>query len=96
MSDKRIWKYEPEDENELAFVGEYTDDGRMIRFVCTFADPPTEEDAALMVANKNAATAAAAAAPDLLAALEEVVRISDRKHDAWDAAKAAIKKARGE
>lgn len=37
-----------------------------------------------------------AAAPDLLAALEEVVRISDRKHDAWDAAKAAIKKARGE
>lgn len=39
---------------------------------------------------------AAAAAPDLLAALEEVVRISDRKHDAWDAAKAAIKKARGE
>ena len=37
-----------------------------------------------------------AAAPDLLAALEEVVRISDRKNDAWDAAKAAIRKARGE
>jgi hypothetical protein len=34
-----------------------------------------------------------AAAPDLLEALIEVVRISDRKHDAWDKAKAAIKKA---
>jgi hypothetical protein len=34
-----------------------------------------------------------AAAPDLLEALIEVVRISDRKHDAWDKAKEAIKKA---
>jgi hypothetical protein len=34
-----------------------------------------------------------AAAPELLEALIEVVRISDRKHDAWDKAKAAIKKA---
>lgn len=30
---------------------------------------------------------------ELLKALKEVVRISDRKHDAWDAAKAAIAKA---
>ena len=37
-----------------------------------------------------------AAAPDLYAALEEVIRISDRKHDAWDKAKAALVKARGE
>lgn len=36
-----------------------------------------------------------AAAPELLAALNEVVRISDRKHDAWDAARAAIAKAEG-
>ena len=36
-----------------------------------------------------------AAAPDLYNALEEVIRISDRKHDAWDKAKAAIAKARG-
>lgn len=34
-----------------------------------------------------------AAAPDLLAALQAVVAISDRKHDAWDAAKVAIAKA---
>ena len=34
-----------------------------------------------------------AAAPELLEALQEVVKISDRKHDAWDKAKAAIKKA---
>jgi hypothetical protein len=36
-----------------------------------------------------------AAAPDLLAALKEVVRISDRKHDAWDAAREAIANAEG-
>lgn len=34
-----------------------------------------------------------AAAPDLLAALKKVVAISDRKHDAWDEARAAIAKA---
>jgi hypothetical protein len=37
-----------------------------------------------------------ASAPDLLEALEAVIAISDRKHDAWDAAKAAIAKAKGE
>ena len=35
------------------------------------------------------------AAPRLLAALKEVVAISDRKHDAWDEAKAAIAEASG-
>lgn len=35
------------------------------------------------------------AAPGLLAALQEVVAISDRKHDAWDRAHAAIAKATG-
>lgn len=35
------------------------------------------------------------AAPDLLAALKEVVALSDRKHDAWDKAKAAIALAEG-
>lgn len=34
-----------------------------------------------------------AAAPDLLEALIEVVRISDRNHEAWYKAKAAINKA---
>ena len=34
-----------------------------------------------------------AAAPDLLEALIEVVRISDRNHEAWGKAKAAINKA---
>lgn len=36
-----------------------------------------------------------AAAPDLLAALQKVVAISDREHDSWDEAKAAIAKALG-
>ena len=34
-----------------------------------------------------------AAAPDLLEALQQVVAISDRKHEAWDKAHAAIAKA---
>lgn len=33
---------------------------------------------------------------ELLAALEAVVAISDRKHDAWDMARAAIARAKGE
>lgn len=33
---------------------------------------------------------------DLVNAAEEVIRISDRKHDAWDAAKAVIKKLEGD
>lgn len=33
---------------------------------------------------------------ELADALEAVIAISDRKHDAWDAAKAALAKARGE
>lgn len=36
-----------------------------------------------------------AAAPDLLEALKEVIALSDRKHEAWDKAKAAIAKAEG-
>jgi len=36
------------------------------------------------------------AAPELLAALQEVVAISDRNHGAWDRAHAAIAKALGE
>ena len=37
-----------------------------------------------------------AAAPELYEALERVVRISDRDHVAWNEAKAALAKARGE
>lgn len=33
---------------------------------------------------------------ELIAAFEEVLRISDRKHDAWDRARAAIARAKGE
>jgi hypothetical protein len=36
-----------------------------------------------------------AAAPDLLEALKAVIAISDRKHDAWDHAKAVIAEAEG-
>ncbi len=43
--------------------------------------------------NAEANAILSAAAPELLGALIEIVRISDRKHDAWDKAKAVIKKA---
>ena len=36
-----------------------------------------------------------ASAPELLQALKEVLAISDRKHNAWDKARAAIAKAEG-
>jgi hypothetical protein len=36
------------------------------------------------------------AAPDLLAALQGVLRVADRKTDEFDAARAAIRKAKGE
>jgi len=32
---------------------------------------------------------------ELVRAVQEVIRISDRKHDAWDAAKAALDKLNG-
>lgn len=34
--------------------------------------------------------------PDMLDALKDVVRLSDRKHEAWDRARAAIAKAEGQ
>jgi isoaspartyl peptidase/L-asparaginase-like protein (Ntn-hydrolase superfamily) len=40
--------------------------------------------------NSKQEAAEAAALPKLLAAVKEVLRISDRKHNAWDAAYAAI------
>lgn len=56
MSGDIEWKYKPEEnnmlDNMLANIGEYIG-GRMIRFVCEFAEPPSAEDAALMCAGKN-------------------------------------------
>jgi hypothetical protein len=49
--------------------------------------PPLEE------AKANARLIAAA--PELLSTMREVLRITDRKHDAWTAAYAAIAKATG-
>ena len=58
--------------------------GRMVAMVGNRQPDFGASDAALI-----------SAAPDLLAALQKVVAISDRKHDAWDEAKAAIAKALG-
>lgn len=49
---------------------------------------PAEEIAAIVSLTK--------AAPDLYAALEEIVALTDRKTDIWDKARAALAKARGE
>ena len=73
------WKAVPY-ENKVGFATHeihWSDDGE-----CVAEIVHGEEEAKLI-----------AAAPDLLEALIEVVRISDRKHDAWDKAKAAILKA---
>lgn len=45
--------------------------------------------------NQEANAKLFAAAPELLEALQKVIAISDRKHDAWDDTKAAISKCRG-
>ena len=45
------------------------------------------------MANWEANAKLIAAAPELLEALQEVIKISDRNHIAWDKAKEAIKKA---
>lgn len=65
-----------------AFPGD--DLGRMVAMVGNRQSDFGKADAALI-----------AAAPDLLAALQKVVAISDRKHNAWDEAKTAIAKALG-
>ncbi len=53
--------------------------------ICTVADGPEAEANARLIAS----------APDLLAALEGVLRVADRKTDEFDAARAAIAKAKG-
>lgn len=67
------------------------DDGLCICEVWQDIDMSVEKGKQIAAANAHLI----AAAPDLLAALKEVVTISDRKHDAWDRAKAAIAKAEG-
>lgn len=44
---------------------------------------------------KSKQVGASAVAPELLAALKEVVSLSDRKHNAWDKAHAVIAQAEG-
>ncbi len=80
-------------------VVHFGDDGANI---CTVSEPRPDDQIVgyheLELFSKDFHEACAnaqliAAAPDLLDALRAVVAISDRKHDAWDAAKAAIAKA---
>lgn len=58
---------------------------------CIYDDYPPPGGTDTMLANANLI----AAAPDLLAALEGVLRVSDRQTAEYDAARAAIAKARG-
>lgn len=68
------------------------DDGR-IKLI-DFNDGTYEGTLAIVQTEESEANAhLIAAAPDLLEALQEVVAISDRKHEAWDKAHAAIAKA---
>ncbi|MCY1299991.1 hypothetical protein D9M71_67300 [compost metagenome] len=61
-------------------------------WACTNAD---DEDEDMPVTEVMANAALIAAAPDLLEALEAVVRVADRATDEFDMARAAIAKARG-
>lgn len=56
-------------------------------------DDPAETDRICRVAYRDAHLIAAA--PDMLAALQGVVRVADRKTDEFDAARAAIARAIG-
>jgi hypothetical protein len=60
--------------------------GQVGAVVCTRAIPPEDAKA---IADRMAA------APELYEALKELVSITDRKHDAWDRARAALAKADG-
>jgi hypothetical protein len=75
-------------------------EGAMIANVMMADDfPCLDQDDEALIAKVEAECHANArlikAAPNLLAALKEVVAISDRKHDAWDKAHAAIAEAEG-
>lgn len=76
-------------QSTLLMVGDcdwslHTEEAGAFLLFCHHPDAPAKANAHLI-----------AAAPELLAALKEVVAISDRKHDAWDMARAAIAKAEG-
>lgn len=63
--------------------------------VVIVAPAPDGASIAVQCANAEFIVNAVNCHEELLAALIEVVAISDRKHDAWDRAHAAIAKARG-
>jgi|HubBroStandDraft_4_1064222.scaffolds.fasta_scaffold01416_11 hypothetical protein len=63
--------------------------GRNDNMFCAFVEASSDSEAAAEICHKVNIHS------ELLAALKEVVRISDRKHDAWDSAHAAIAKAEG-
>lgn len=68
-------------------------EGDKPRHACLYANYPSTWNPADNELFANARLIAAA--PDLLEALQAVVAISDRKHEAWDMAHAAIAKALG-
>lgn len=70
-------------------------DGRVVAECLIDADV-SEENQHELEPIKEANARLIAAAPELLEALQEVIAISDRKHDAWDKAKAAIARATGD
>lgn len=71
----------------------YTADGETIATLHWYPKPKDENGSIGTYREANARLIAAA--PDLLEALEEIVTISDRDHDAWERARAAVAKAKG-
>ena len=79
---KDNWQATVNDDNEPYVYSDVT--GDTVAFINTDERSGEKIDADMRLIS---------AAPNLLAALQEVIKISDRKHDAWDNAKAAIAKA---
>lgn len=79
-------------------IGPFPNARRSETFACIYADGIRKGvDEALPAALELAANARLiAAAPELLEALQGVLRVADRKTDEFDAARAAIAKALGE
>lgn len=78
---------------ETLWVGQLKLNGKVDAIVTSFNILGLKNEA---IEKEKANARLVSAAPELLETLEEIIAISNRKHDAWDKAKQVIAKAKGE